>query len=507
MSNYPPPPGYPPPPNQPPYPPAGYPPSNTPPQYPPGGYPPAYGGYPPPAQPPKSNRGLILGIGGAILAVLVIAGGIFLVKGRGGTTATATPAQAAVATNASSLIGNLIGGRGQRSGSTATAAPNQRVGMAQAGNTLLGGISATATALAGGGRSAATNTPTNRGAATTVATRAGTTPTSFTTTVQPPPATTAPTQPTTAPATQGSGSGGLTPFTDPENLIKLQYPSSWAPQTLNANDGYNVLKLAASDNTVGLYFDIIEPQEGTLDVEIQGDRDGDAKNTTFTITDGPTTDTKIAGQPAKTYTFSYVRKDNPSATPFTGQVWEMNYNGREYYFNASPVGTHKAEVDALIASITFTTPPATPGQLMTWTDPNGLVKLQYPATWSVSTDSTDSSNVLILTSPDRVYFYIDIIDPQPGSIDLEVQTAQDHRTTDTRFTFKLAAVKDVKIGGEPAKTYTYTYARKDSTTGKMYDGQDWDVNHGGKQYAITAVVIGSHRAEVDAIISSITFTK
>lgn len=485
--------------NPPPYPPAGYPPPPSTPHYPPGGYPPTYGGYPPPTQPPPSNRGLILGIGGVILAVLVIFGGIFLIKGRGTTPATATPAPAAVATNVGSLIGNLITGRGQRTGATATEAPNQRVGMAQTGRGLLSGITETATALAGGANGP-TAAPTSRGGAATTPAQVAATPTAVVATLPSGGA-------GTTVATQAGAPGGLTAFTDPENLIKFQYPSGWTQQPLNTNDGSNVLKLSSGDGAASLYFDIVEPQEGTLDKEIQGDRDGDAKSTTFTITDGPVTDTKVAGQPAKTYTFTYVRKDNPSATPFTGQVWEVNYNGREYYFNASPIGTHKTEVAALIASIAFTSPPATAGQLATWTDPNGLIKLQYPATWSVSRDTNDRTNVLVLTSPDRTYFYVDIIDPQSGTIAQEIQTAQDNRTTDARFTFTLAGVKDVTVGGEPAKTYTSTYARKGNASAKKFDGQDWDVNHGGKQFALTAAAIGSHRAEIDAIIASITFTK
>jgi len=309
-----------------------------------------------------------------------------------------------------------------------------------------------------------------------------------------------------ATGTSGASSGPVT-FTDPANLLKLQYPGSWTQQDLNSNDNGNVLNIASPESAASFYLSTYSPPFGTIDAEIQDLRANDAKNSKFTITDGPVRDAKIAGEPAKTYTFTYVRKDNPSATTFTGQVWEVNHNGREFYLNASPIGTRKAEVDSIVAAITFTTGAAAPGQLATWTDPNGNLKLQYPSSWSATTDSTDTNNILRLQSPDGSYFYIDLYDPQTGTIDKEIQDFRDVRTKSQKFTDTLGPVADTKIGGEPAKTYPFTYLSKSNPSGPSSNARDYEVNHAGKEYAISVAPIGSHAAEMDAIIASINFLK
>lgn len=133
--------------------------------------------------------------------------------------------------------------------------------------------------------------------------------------------------------------------------------------------------------------------------------------------------------------------------------------------------------------------------------------MQYPPSWFVSTDPSDTHNILLLTSPDGTNFYIDFYDPQTGTIDKEIQDFRDVRTKSQKFTNTLGPVADTKIGGEPAKTYPFTYVSKTSTTGTQYSARDYEVNHGGKEFAMSATPIGSHAAEMDAIVASITFLK
>jgi hypothetical protein len=449
------------------------------------------GGYPPPVQPPrKSNRGVLFGVGGAIVIVLAAVCGVFFIKGRSGADATATPAFSATVANASAILGGIIGPKPGANATPTPTAPNAPPARSSGGG-LLSNLSAAATARAIGNPGVATNAPSPTPAPTTN------------------PATASP-QGGGATATRPTGtgsapSGTLTTFTDPKGFFKFQYPATWAVQSLNANDRYNVLIVAASDGAQ-MYVDIVDPQEGSLDVEIQGDRDNDAKSTRLTFTDGPVTDTRIGGEPAKTYIQMYARKENPNSAKTEGQVWEVNHGGREFYFSASITSTHRAEFDAMIASVTFTT-AAAGGQLATFTDPKGLVRLQYPNTWVASMDSSDTHNVLTLQSPDGTGFYLDIFDPQDGTIDQELQEDRDFRTKSQNFTNTLGNVTETKIGGEPAKTYTYSYVRKDAPNGQKFDGQDWEVNHGGRDFSFSTSPVGSHRAEIDAIIASVTYLK
>jgi hypothetical protein len=70
-------------------------------------------------------------------------------------------------------------------------------------------------------------------------------------------------------------------------------------------------------------------------------------------------------------------------------------------------------VDIVLSSFHFrdAAMPSKPS-LATWTDPDGLVQLRYPAGWHVTIESSSDSSVLELIGPNDTYFYLDIFDPQ-----------------------------------------------------------------------------------------------
>ena len=296
----------------------------------------------------------------------------------------------------------------------------------------------------------------------------------------------------------------LTTFTDPKSLVRLQYPSGWKATKVQ-DDPANFLELDGPDN-VFFWVYIYDPQQGTIADEINAIRTNQDNSTDFTYTNRAVTDITIAGEPAKSMTYSFAsNKDASSKGP--GQWWVVNHGGKQFTFRANYAGSHQPEINAMIASVAFTTggPSA---QVTTWTDPKGLVKLQYPNGWSVTKDTAVDTNVLELDGPDGTYFFLDIYDPQSGAtVAAQIQDILDVHTKSTKFTYQDGAVSDTKIGGEAAKTFTFTYTEKNKANAQPFSGQIWDVNHGGKEYLITGNANATHRAEINAIIASIVFLK
>ncbi len=430
-----------------------------------GGYaPPTYPAAPgyaqPPSRPPPSrgNRGLIFGIGGALVVVLAVVAGIFV---AGGSKATATATVTALTSAPAATP-------------TVTAAT----------------VRLTTVATAPGGATPIANAPT---AAT--ATRA-------------PSATAAPAtaRPTTASTTAAATNapGNLTLFTDPKNLVRLQYPTGWKPTKL-ADDDTNVLELDGPDN-VFFFAYIDDPQQGAIADEMQIIKTNQDASTTFTYSDQKITDATIGGEPAKTITYAFVSKTDATNTG-TGQWWVVNHGGKQFSFRSNFPGTHQLELNAIVGSIIYGNNGAF-GKTTSWTDPKGLVQLQYPTGWTVTTDPTVKSNVLELDGPDGTFFFVDIYDPQTGtSVTDEVQNIRDTHTKSTQFIYVDGNVSDTKVGGEAAKMFPFTYTAKNKTGATTYNGQLWEVNHSAKEYLLTANVESPHRAEIDAIIASITFQK
>ena len=87
--------------------------------------------------------------------------------------------------------------------------------------------------------------------------------------------------------------------------------------------------------------------------EIADVRSSHAKDTTFTYTDGPVVDTKVGGEPAKTFSYTFTAKDKVGAAPLTGIIWDVNHNGKEYLITGDANAAHKPDLDAIVSAITF----------------------------------------------------------------------------------------------------------------------------------------------------------
>ena len=322
---------------------------------------PAMPGYGPPPSglPPRRNRGLLFGIGGALVAVIAVVAAIFIFSpgpGPGPATATVAAPTAAPASTPTAAIATA------RISTTATAAPT----------------SAPATTVA----ATATRAPT----ATSV------------------PATAAPTVATTP------GPNGQTTFVDPKKLVRLQYPSAWKPTRL-AGDDTNVLELDGPDNLFFWAY-VDDPQQGAITDEINIIKKNQDASSDFAYTNQTITDLTIGGEQAKSIAYTFASKtDATNSGP--GQWWIANHGGKQFSFRSNYSGNHQAEITAILNSVVFSTNGVF-ATATSWTDPKGLVKVQYPNGWTVTQDTNVKTNVLELDGPDGTFFYLDIYDPQTG---------------------------------------------------------------------------------------------
>jgi hypothetical protein len=414
-------------------------------------------GPPPSGLPPRRNRGLLFGIGGALVAVIAVVAGILIFSSGGGpgpATATVSPPTAAPASTPTAAVATA------RITTTATAAAT----------------SAPATAAAA--------TPTRAPSATSTS------------------ATVAPTVRPTVGITPGPN--GQTTFVDPKKLVRLQYPSAWKPTRL-AGDDTNVLELDGPDNLFFWAY-VDDPQQGTITDEINIIKKNQDASSDFAYTNQTITDLSIAGEQAKSIAYTFTSKtDATNSGP--GQWWIANHGGKQFSFRSNYSGSHQAEITAILGSVAFSTNGAF-AATMTWTDPRGLVKVQYPNGWTVTQDTNVKTNVLELDGPDGTFFYLDIYDPQTGTNPSdEIADVRSSHAKDTTFTYVDGPVVDTKVGGEPAKTFPYTFTAKDKPSAAPLTGVIWDVNHNGKEYLITGDANAAHKPDLDAIVSAITFLK
>jgi len=158
-----------------------------------------------------------------------------------------------------------------------------------------------------------------------------------------------PTKPTTTVAPKPVAAA-ITTWTDFTGTVRLQHPTLWK-ETLDTTNSENVLKLTA--DSVSIYVNVATPS-GTLDDEIAYFRKthGDV-NKQFTYTYNTPVTTKVAGEPAKSISYSYVIANDPNDKPSVGTYYVVDHKGQRYTFQCSDFVPHRAEIEALIASVMF----------------------------------------------------------------------------------------------------------------------------------------------------------
>lgn len=169
-----------------------------------------------------------------------------------------------------------------------------------------------------------------------------------------------------------------------------------------------------------------------------------------------------------------------------------------------------------LAVIAPASAPATAvAERATWTDPRVLVQLRFPRTWQTSIADRRPNNILELRAPDRraglydtLVLWLDLHDPQRGTLDAEVQLIRDDLTAGTPNVASMQTITDLTVGEEPGKSFTFTLTPSFNPT--IHTGwQNVVVNHAGREFVIDALRIPSSgvtlAAEIDAVIASLRF--
>jgi len=364
-------------------------------------------------------------------------------------------------------------------------------------------------------------------------------------------------------ATTGTGT-----WTAPDGGISLRYPTTWrATPAMTANDNY--LRLDGPNNQV-IFVDVYTPDTNgpapSPDDALQLLRDAQAHSTQFTYTYGTTRDVTVGGVPARYLEYQYTPTANRTAVAAQGAVWAVQRGDRTYILRASNIGAGRADVDAIIASVSYPPPPAVMGGASpsprptgsparvagtgvpaltataplvrgtlppqasppaagipapstatgapmavqqgpaTFADPDKRVTFQFPPNWKFLNPNGDAATFFEFDGPDNARLFVGINDGA-GSLDDAVRAYRDTQRQVMVFTYMDGGVADVQIGGEPGKLVTYTYVPQGRPGDPPRNGAAWVAIRSGKVFTFDARDIGTHRSELDAMIASIHFTK
>jgi hypothetical protein len=182
---------------------------------------------------------------------------------------------------------------------------------------------------------------------------------------------------------------------------------------------------------------------------------------------------------------------------------------------STPLPTATPLVVITPASAPAPAPAPAVTELATWTDPRRLVQLRFPRTWQTSVADRRPDNILELGMPDRraglydtLVLWLDLHDPQRGTLDAEVQLIRDDLTAGTPYVASMQMITDLTVGEEPGKSFAFTLTPSFNPT--IHNGwQNVVVNHVGREFVIDALrrpTSGATlSAEIDAVIASLRF--
>jgi hypothetical protein len=433
--------------------------------------------------PPRGQRPLGLGIGiaGALILLLVVAG-VILYMNRNGNTAEAPGASSAGGAAPEAIL--VAPSLHQTGEAVALAKANVVVGQLRPGTyrqqsgvvTSLTAKADRSKALTINAAASATRTPTRGAGSSTPA-------------------------PTKA-AAQST-------YQDTDGRFTVRFPGDWTADD-SQKDDFFVVEITGTDPQGGplvdVYSEDVSDTNPALDDLIALDQKAHAGSQKFSYKDGATTDTTVGGEPARTYTYTFVSKANPKAAPWAGQTWDVIHNGQRFLIDARAIGSHKSEVASIISSFSFSGGGNNNGngENTTFTDPDGLITLTYPSSWTAGKADGDDANVLVIDSPTGASLGLDISD-QTGTPDQELQTVRGNRSGNASFSFKFGNLVDLKIGGEPAKMMPWVWTSKQDAK-KTGAGRDYIVNHGGKWFGFTALAPDTNAfSDLEGVINTTTF--
>jgi hypothetical protein len=141
----------------------------------------------------------------------------------------------------------------------------------------------------------------------------------------------------------------VTTWLDPDKILRARYPKEWSA----SSDKDNALILNGANDEIHIFLSIAPVGSTTIDQEFKAIRDSGSDDGKTVRSYDPVTDTKVAGQPAKSMAYKYAPKTSPSATTGTATIWIVDYKGKRYEFFCSNITLHRPEIEAFMSSVTF----------------------------------------------------------------------------------------------------------------------------------------------------------
>ena len=160
-------------------------------------------------------------------------------------------------------------------------------------------------------------------------------------------------------------------------------------------------------------------------------------------------------------------------------------------------------MDAIVGSITFGNPKTS-----TFTDPDGIIRLQYPAEWALSKDAADKTNLLSLNGAnDEIHIFLYVYPASGETYDQAFTRVRAAESDDGKTVRTYDPAVDTKWAARPRNRSPTDIRRKISRPSDPGIATIWLVDHNGKRYEFRCSNIASHRAEIEAVMGSVTFLK
>lgn len=149
-------------------------------------------------------------------------------------------------------------------------------------------------------------------------------------------------------------SGPTDRWTDPENRVTVSFPADWQKDTFDTRDenrtldkSQPLLQVTGPDRvrfSVSIYV-----STKTLDEDVRTFRDAATSDPKLALKDDQIQGVPVGGEQAQLLTGSYTQNGELIAVA----VWFVDHGGKRFGLSADRIGTHRDEIDAIVASTSF----------------------------------------------------------------------------------------------------------------------------------------------------------
>jgi hypothetical protein len=147
--------------------------------------------------------------------------------------------------------------------------------------------------------------------------------------------------------------------------------------------------------------------------------------------------------------------------------------------------------------------PASAALPLLWADAAGRIRLRYPDGWTTKPPN-HNYNLVEIDDPAGQRFFADAATPA-ATLDDAIQQDRQAHASDPSYTFTDGIVMNARVGGEPAKTMSFSYVAKGVAGAPQALGAEWIVDHGGATFRLYVTNAHADLSQIEAIIASVTF--